>query len=124
MNDKELGRKIFLSQVKVTLGPTAPEPKYMPIRTGIRHKYTVRYKGKQFTSFCRVHDPKLDLSIEENKAEVMRGLTREMQREPRNYSPFSKADQEIKMLRERLKEGVKRMFGPDLDMMLDLFGVS
>ena len=122
MNEKELGRKIFLSQVKITLGPVAPEPKYMPIRMGARHKDTVRYKGKQFTSFCRVHNPKLDLSTEENKAEVMRGIARNMQHPPRHYSPFSKSDQENKALSERLQEGTKRVFGPDLDMLIDLFG--
>lgn len=122
MDDKALGRKIFLSQVKVTLGPQAPEPKYMPIRLGARHKYTVRYKGKQFTSFCRVHDPKLDIATEENKTKVLQGVIREWQRPPRAYNAFSKADRESRLLSERLKEGLKRVFGPDLDMAIDLFG--
>jgi hypothetical protein len=122
MDDKALGRKIFLSQVKVTLGPQAPESKYTPVRVGVRHKYTVRYKGKQFTSFCRVHDPKLDLSTESHKTALLREVVREWQLPDRTYYAFSKADQETKALRERLKSGLKRVFGDDLDMMVELFG--
>jgi hypothetical protein len=122
MDDKELGRKIFLSQVKVTLGPEAAESKYRPVRRGVRHKCTVRYKGKQFTSLCRVHDPKLDLTSEMNKTAVLRGVVREWLRPPRTCNPFSGADRETQILSDRLREGVKRVFGADLDMMIELFG--
>jgi hypothetical protein len=122
MDDKALGRKIFLSQVKVTLGPEAAESKYGPVRRGVRHKYTVRYKGKQFTSFCRINDPKLDFATEQNKTAVLQGVIREWQRPPCAYNPFSKADRENRLLSERLKDGLKRVFGADLDMVIDLFG--
>jgi hypothetical protein len=118
MDDKEIGRKVFASQIKFKLGPPRSSPVFPGMEHGRVRNMTVQYKGRQYTAVVRT--PFVDWKIEDQPDLVLESIA---------YSAM-KTEEQIKNsdVREVVRQdlyknmkGFRRLFGDDLDLLIELF---
>jgi hypothetical protein len=125
-DDKELARKIFLAQVKIKVeGPRRP-PACIERVGGHAVKWmaiSLVHKKRRATFSFWVHKPD-DVFTDSHRLEILEMLTdllsNPMERE--TWENPSAHDKWWNKRDNRDRAALRRLFGEDLDMMLELFG--
>jgi hypothetical protein len=120
MDDKELGRKVFASQVKFKLGPPRSCPVFPDMEHGRVRNMTVRYKGRQYTAVVRL--PHVDWKIEDNLGLVMRSVALSAMKIEEQIKSDYFSNESVRQDMLKNLGGFRRLFGQDVDMLIELFG--
>lgn len=117
--NRELGQKVFMSQVRLTFGREVDAPPDQSVFYRY-FKYTLTYKKRQMTHICRAS------SLDELKPESLFPILSNLARAENNLKRHKKentgylSQNNFKAITSKIQK-TKNLFGQDYEMFVELF---